>query len=203
MRDKHFVIALALLVLPLSFGGDLSAGSKAAAEMNVANTNIRLGAKRRIHIAHGFTAAQIAALIAGSPIARDDMGQTTGVFVSSFDATNSHEDMRCGPADCFAVAGSSAFVKSSASGFPMYDSFSGSDTAQHFGAAGSGPFGIGAGGSGGAPGSGNGPIGPGPVNPNVPISTPEPGTLLLLASGLLMLGALARQQMRRETISSN
>jgi hypothetical protein len=215
MKDKHFVIALILLILPVSFGGDLSAGSKAAAEMDAANANSRLAAQRRMHAVHGFTAAEMAALLAGSPIGHDHMGQTSGVFVSSFDATKSREDVRCDPgtnetgnrefnsmnADCFAVTGGSANMKSSASGFPMYDSFSGSDTTQHSGAASSGPFGIGAG--GGAGGGGNGPISPGPINPNVPISTPEPGTLFLLAGGLVMLGMIARQRTHRETVSSN
>jgi hypothetical protein len=189
MKEKHFVIALALLVLPVSFGGGLSAGSKAAAAMDAANLNSRMTAKLRSRVVHGFTTDQVATLFAGSPIGRDDMGPTSGLFVSSFDATKSRED-------ALAVVGSSSNVNNSAAGFPMFDSFNGSDTAQRSGAPSSGPFGIGAG------GGNSGPGGPGPVNPNVPISTPEPGTLLLLASGLAMLGGLARRRaVSADTIS--
>ncbi len=205
MRDKHFVIALTLLVLPLSFGGDSSAGTKAAAEMNAANTKFRLSQMR---VTHGFTAAQMEALLAGSRIGNGDMARTSESFVSSFDATKAREDSRCGSAtnlnaDCFAIDGGSANTKSSASGFPMYDRFSGSDSSQHSGTAGgTGPVGVGIGGGGGG-----GPIGPGQVEPVVPvvpvIATPEPGTLMQLVSGLLMLGGFARRKMRSAIAVSN
>ena len=182
--------------------------------MEAANANSRLALKRGTHVAHGFTAAQMATMFAGSPIGYDDMGRTNGLFLSSFDVTKSRGDLRCGSAtnamadqksknlgdDCFASDGRSSNTNTSASGFPMYDSFTGSETAQHSGGVGSGPYGLGAGGSGGG---GNGPIGPGPVNPTVPISTPEPGTLMLLASGLLVLGGLAKRRAVHGSVNSN
>jgi hypothetical protein len=209
MKDKHFIIALALLVLPLSFGGDSTAGTKAAADMDASN---RASLKRNGHVMHGFTVAEMAALLAGSRIGSSDMGKTSESFVSSFDANRSREDVGCGNttnltsdpkldnliSNCFAVDGGSANAKSSAAGFPMYDSFKGSETAQYSHTSGnSGPIGGGAGG-----GSTN-PIVNGPVNPNAPISAAEPGTLMMLMAGLLTLGTFARRRMWSETISSN
>ena len=205
MRDKHFVIALTLLVLPLSFGGDSSAGTKAAAEMDATNAKFRLSQKR---VTHGFTAAQMAALLAGTPFGNGDTARTSESFVSSFDATRGQEDARCGSAtnlsaDCFAIDGGSGNTKSSASGFPMYDRFNGSDSSQHSGTAGSaGPLGVGIGGGGGG-----GSTGPGPLDPVVPVvpvvTTPEPETLMLLIGGLLMLGGFARRKMRGAIAVSN
>lgn len=200
MRDKHFIIAVTLLVLPLSFGGGSSAGTKASSEMNAAIAKFRQSQKRTIH---GFTNADTAELLAGMPIGHDDMARTSESFVSLFDASRSREDARCGSAtnlngDCFAINGDAVNTNSSASGFPMYDRFSGSDSSQYSGTAGSvGSNGVGVGGGGIV---GGGSIDPGPVNPVVPVvpvvATPEPGTLMLLLSGLLMLGGFARRRMR-------
>ena len=85
----------------------------------------------------------------------------------------------------------------------MYDSFRGSDTAQYSHAGGNtGPIVGGAGGGVGGGGS-VGAIVNDPVNPVAPISTPEPGTLMMLATGLLILGIAARRQIRSTTVSSN
>jgi PEP-CTERM motif len=213
MKDKHFIITLALLVLPLSFGGGSTAGTKAAAEMAASN---RASLKRHGHVMHGFTVAEMAALLAGRRIGSADVGKANELFVSSFDLNRSREDARCGSTtnvtsstkidnlngNCLGDDGGSANARSSASGFPMYDSFKGSDTAQYSHTAGnSGP--IGGGSSGGLGGGSVNPIVNGPVNPNVPISAPEPGTLMMLSAGLVILGSFARRRMRRETVSSN
>jgi hypothetical protein len=213
MKDKHFIFALALLVLPLSFGGDSTAGTKAAAEMDASH---RVSLKRRGYVVHGFTVAQMAELLAGIPIGSPAMGKTKELFVSSLDAS---KDAHCGNAanvtsdpnpeklngDCFALNGGDASAKNSASGFPMYDSFRGSDTAQYSHSGGNnGPIGVGSGAGGGAGGGASmGPIVNDPVNPTAPISAPEPGTLMMLATGLVMLGAFARRKMRGETVSAN
>jgi hypothetical protein len=213
MKDKHLIITLALLVLPLSFGGGSTAGTKAAADMDASH---RASARRQNHVMHGFTVAEMAALLAGSRIGSSDVEKTNGLFVSSLDANKSREDARCGSsinatsntkvdesnADCFAISGGTANAMNSASGFPMYDSFKGSDTSQYFHTGGSnGLTGVGAGG-GGVGGGSAGPIVNEPINPNAPISAPEPGTLLMLASGLLLLGMFARLRIRRVTVSS-
>jgi hypothetical protein len=215
MRDKHFITALILLVLPLSFGGDSSTGTKAGSELDAASAKFRQSQKRTTH---GFTAAEMAALLlAGTPIGNGDVARTSESFVSSFDVTRSREDARCGSAtdvngnpeienlnaDCFAIDGVSLNTKSSASGFPMYDRFSGSDRSQYSRTSGTpGPFGVGIGGGGGV-----GPIGTEPANPVVPVvpvvATPEPGTLLLLLGGLLTLGGFARRRTSGAAETSN
>jgi len=207
MKDKHFIIVLALLVLPLSFGGGSAAGTKATAEMDASHG---ASTKRQNHVIHGFTVAEMAALLAGSSIGSSDMGKASEMFVSSLDSNKSREDARCGSVkldnlngNCFAFD-DGANANNSASGFPMYDSFKGSDTAQHSQASGnSGLIGAGTGGGGGVGGGSVNPIVNDPVNSNAPISAPEPGTLMMLATGLLMLGIFARQRMRGVTVSSN
>ena len=210
MKEKHFVIALALLVLPLSFGGGSAAGTKAAAEMDATN---RASVRRHGYVNHGFTVAEMAALLSGSGVGSNDMGDGNELFVSSFDAK---KDGRCGDtanatgnpkldklnSDCFAINGGTSNANNSASGFPMYDAFKGSDTAQYSHTAGN--SGAGAGGAGGGVGGGSvNPIVNDPVNPTAPISAPEPGTLIMLATGVVMLGSFARRRMRRETVSCN
>jgi hypothetical protein len=209
VKDKHFIIALTALILPLSFGGGSAAGTKAAAEMNASH---RASAKRQNYVTHGFTVAEMAALLAGSRIGSSDIGSTNELFVSSLDA---NRDARCGNAmsdtkldklngDCIAINGGSSNARNSASGFPMYDSFKGSDTSQYSHSAGnSGLIGAGAGGGGGVGGGSVNPIVNDPVNPTVTISAPEPGTLMMLVSGLLMFGIFARRRMRSVAVSSN
>jgi hypothetical protein len=210
MKDKHFITALALLVLPLSFGGGSAAGTKAAAEMDASHREFR---KQHRYVAHGFTVAEMAALVAGSPIGSGDASKPNELFVSSLDANrytpcggtaNVAADAKLGKlnGDCFALSSGAVNAKTSASGFPMYDSFRGSETSQYSHAGGN--SGVIGGGSGGGPGSGSaGPIPNDPANPNAPISAPEPGTLMMLASGLLILGTFARRRMRTANVSAN
>ncbi len=173
MKDKHIVIAMALFVLPLSFGGDSAAGTKAATEMEASHRASRM---RHGYVAHGFTVAEMAALLAGSPFGSTNIGKANELFVSSLDT---NRDSRCGSAvniasnsnleklngDCFALNSGAANAKNSASGFPMYDSFRGAATAQYFYAGGnSGPIGGGSGGGGGG-----GSVGPIVNEPGIPL----------------------------------
>lgn len=199
MKDKHFIIALALLVLPLSFGGDSSAGTKTAAEMDASH---RASAKRQNHVIHGFTAAEMAALLAGSRIGSSDTGKTSELFQSSLTANKSGDDARCGT-NCFAITGGSPSTNNSASGFPMYDSFRGSDSSQYSHVGGNTGLVGGAGGGGVVGGGTANPIVNDPINPTTPISAPEPGTLTMLGIGLLMLGMFARRRMRSVAVSAN
>jgi hypothetical protein len=209
MTEKHYAIALALLLLPISFGSDSSAGMTDATD---AGSFQEL--KNPTRAGDGFTAADMASLPAANPVSdTNNFGQPIESFVSSFDASMTRADVNCGRpesvtenladdnlnSDCLPTAGVARGATSSAAGFPMYDSYSGSETSQYSRAGGSsGPISVAFGGGGSG-----GPIGSGPGNPDVPVSTPEPGTLLLSVCGLLMFAAISTRRLLRNAHDSN
>jgi len=204
MNDKHFKVALILLTLPLSFGGGTTAGTAAAKTIGAADGNNLLSLKGSARGHRGFQPADVPVRFGASLGGfGDGLGRTPGTFVSSFGAVDtnclSSTTVNQNPtvdrlnADCF-PAGNNSNTGSSAMGFPMYDSFKNSETSQYSHVTGSvGPLGpgsgfFGGGGSGG--GSGNGPT-------STPIATPEPGSFVLLASGLILLAGLASRRRQR------
>jgi len=194
-----------VLVLPLSFGGDTTAGTRPVEATSASDVNYSHSLKNATAHGLGLTAADVAGRFAG------DLGRPIGTFVSPFDAAATRGVLTCEPPanadedpevrsvneDCFSADGGPLSAESSAIGFPLYDSFNGSDTSEYSHTAGSASL-IGPG-LGGA----SGPIGSGPGNGNTPIATPEPGTLMLLACGLITLAGLARRQMHWEAVSSD
>jgi hypothetical protein len=203
MNQKHFASALIFLLLPLSFGV-----GKTDATKTEGTTGASDPIQFQIDTLHGFTAADISRRqsVFTTDVA-DDSGLPITTFVSSFDASVTRIDGRCerpinrnkNPGvnrlngDCLSAGGAQGTM-----GFPMYDSFSGSDRSQYSRTVGAlGGIGPGLGAGGGSIGPGSGTVTNPVVNPA--IVTPEPGTILLLAIGLLSLAAVAGRRARRVT----
>lgn len=192
MTDKHFKVALILLTLPLSFGGDTTGGATAKTAGAV-DANYLQSLKESAKGHRGFQSADVAGRFGA---VTDGLAGTPGTFVSSFDAVETKRDAKCLSSNINCIAGGEySTAGNSAMGFPMYDAFNNSETSQYSHGTGSaGPLGPGSGFSGGGGGSGGG-SGNGPTS--TPIATPEPGSFVLLAGGLLMLAGLARQRRQR------
>jgi hypothetical protein len=202
MNDKHFKVALILLTLPLSFGGGTTAGTTAKLN-DTADANNSLSLKKSAMSSRGFRASDVAGRFGASPNGfADGVGRPSGTFVSSISAVetnclsgtavNRNAELDHPNADCF-PSGNNLRTGNSAMGFPMYDSFNNSETSRYSRAAGSmGPLGP-TGAFGGAVGSSVGPT-------STPIATPEPGSFVLLAGGLLMLAGLASRRRQRNAV---
>jgi len=185
MTDKHFLYALIVLLLPLSFGVDTAAGTKTPEMIGASNTSHSASLKNAIPGLRGFTINDVPRRFGAIPsVYTADIGQPIATFVSSFDAPVRRADTDAARLEI---------------DFPLYESFSGSDASAYSRSGGSvWPIGIGVGG-----GRGAAPLGTMPRNPNIPITTPEPGTFLMLACGLLTLAGLTRRRMLRATVHSN
>jgi|HubBroStandDraft_3_1064219.scaffolds.fasta_scaffold25235_2 hypothetical protein len=198
MNDKHYKAALILLTLPLSFGGGTTTGSAAGKAFGDTDASNRLSLKAAATGTRGFKTGDVAGRFGASPTDfADGLGRISGTFVSSFGKADTNCDNSATEipesdhlnANCFA-GGDNPGAGNSAMGFPVYDSSNNSETSQYSHVAGSAGTTGPAGGSVGGGGSGSGPT-------STPIATPEPGSFVLLAGGLLMLAGLASRRRQR------
>jgi hypothetical protein len=212
MIDKHYKVALILLTLPLSFGGGTTAGpapkTSAAADANSLLTLKTAGGHQ------GFRPADVAGRF--STTSSEFVGgfeHAPDAFVSSFDAAGTTRDANCLKAttkignpqverlngDCF-PSGENFSAGNSGMDLPVYDSSTNSDRSQYSHVAGSAGLiastgGVYAGGSGGGSGGSSG------TEPtSTPIATPEPGSFVLLAGGLLMLAGFAVRRRQHDAV---
>jgi PEP-CTERM motif-containing protein len=193
MSDKHYKVALILLTLPLSFGGGTSAGKTTGA----ADANNLLSLKESTAGHRGFQPTDVAGRFgASSSDFGDGLGRIPEMYVSSFGVAAIKRDASCVNLNSSCLSTGDTFsAGNSAMGFPMYDSFRNSETSQYSHSAGSaGPLGPG-GGSFGGGGGGGGGSSAGPTS--TPIATPEPGSFMLLAGGLILLAGLAGRRRQR------
>jgi len=194
MSERNLLTALIVLLLPLSFGLDPRPGTKTA---EITGTGY-------------FSTANVAPLVTletalGKPAARRSTipidfaaiymrpQEDTGIFESSFDlnvphdvtcerSTNTTNDLEVYPANenCCCTGFPRESANRSAVSFPMEESFVGSDSSEDNRTHGNGI-----------------PIGPGRRSPSAPIPAAEPGSLAMLACGIIAVAGIARRRFVR------